>query len=1097
MIAGGWLGIFALCRSMGMGFVASLCAAWTYALNPYSQLLVTWVTGSAFAAVLPWLFWMLYKAATNERSRAAIAAIAATLTFCVLPWVASTPQLFFELLLVLAAWWLFLLRRSRDGFAGWTTTSLVLCTLAAGWWLIPEFFALFGNSIGHATQAGSVAWTFANSSLLNNLRFVNVWTWSYPTYIPYASAYDANLLTYSSGFFGVIVLAVALLSKRIASSPTFRFFGLLALAAMFIAKGLHPPLQQINGLIYKIPPFFLLIEGGGLTIAALLALSVIVAQVVQHISERDRGTSWRSRLPTIAMVAATAGAALFSASPMLNGLVFSAHSENRHYVALPQYWRNAATYLNAERNPGAVLVLPADNSYQASYDWGYVGVDLIPASLFFRPSLLLGPSLDYLVDPRLESVKARIRELLAARSDALVPALESLGIRYILCRDDLAQQSASIHDYKLNFLGKRADARQFGKLTLYSLPKVSQRFSIYTKFFTGNYNPETQAGDFLELRARLGDLPRIAQSVPGAHAASFENVVRCALTCKHNAIPHDVFVLGHKSVQMALPGATNVTVAFDNKPKRQPLESLNLLAPNIAGISKMHSFVTTFETIAVSKNDSIVYLFNPAEEPVVTTMFVKSRLRKGASHPCISAAAESAYLLPPSNPAFTMRACLRHGSPALRLSHFVVAPGLSRLLLRGPFEQPSPAGVTFASSQPVTARIRAVPQGTVFLSARRPHAVISSLLAAVPLRDDPVLETTALSPASDVNLSRVLVLRYAGSLYACYVPGLSVLNVTVAARNCFASNNVPVQLAKVMLQRSYIDYSLAAGSFYSANRSAVLAESRLTAHGPPLGATASTSTNNWSPGVQIEAGSVIDIEMRGDNIASANMSITSECNGVTERVTYRSTAPIPGRYLEERLPVPRAMSCNKEQLLNVLVATSLRQGETKRPHILMRLLQPMHALTIGLGPQLAQIPFVSGHAASRLVAPGIHIALERQPIRTSLVALSRPEDNHDSRHVVSAFQLLGLLTIITAPPGVNAGLLTDEQSFSRTWIAITGKPHIALLPHVTVDGWLNGWEIAGHGTILVFNVVSLLEVLMAIVGLGLIPYLWMRVLWKR
>ncbi len=293
-----WLGAFVLLRSLGIRFFGAFLGAWTFACNPYSQFVVGLVTGSAMAALLPWMFWIVHRGAVDKRSRAGMTLLAALLSLTVLPWVGSTPQLFFEFVLLLAAWCAFWLPRSDGAFLKWIGVTVLSSVIASSWWLLPVAAALVDNKVGHTTQVAAMAWTFAHSSLLNNLRFINPWTWGVPAYIPYSSGYDANVFTYASGFFAIAMLCVALLIRRTSYAPLVRFGAVVTVVAMFIAKGMHAPLEGLNARLYHIPGFILLIEPVGLTIGALLCLSIVVGIVANELPQRQLGRHaqrWRAQ----------------------------------------------------------------------------------------------------------------------------------------------------------------------------------------------------------------------------------------------------------------------------------------------------------------------------------------------------------------------------------------------------------------------------------------------------------------------------------------------------------------------------------------------------------------------------------------------------------------------------------------------------------------------------------------------------------------------------------------------------------------------------------------------------------------------------------
>ncbi|MBV8491259.1 MAG: hypothetical protein JO199_12085, partial [Candidatus Eremiobacteraeota bacterium] len=366
-LAMGWLGVFALCRSLGLGVTAAFFAGWAYTLNPFAQCLVGFNTASTEAATLPWIYWMIHRAAIDRGARPLMTAIAVASSFLVLCWIASTPQLFFELILLTVPWCVFMALRSDRGFLAWLAASVALCVVASAWWLVPVGVAILSNSVTHATLASFDSWTFSNSSLLNDMRFLSTWAWQLPYYFPYSHGYDANVFTYAAGFWGIVLLCAGFLFIRSAFAPIVRFFAAVVLVAIFIEKGPHEPLGWVNLLIYHIPGFVLLIQPAGLTIGALLAAGVVAGVVIEELLRAARA-SRPAAIAAGAVMVGSVAAALFAASPLLNGLMFSgARGDSSDYVAIPNYWRQASSYLASVDGNGSVLVLPVDDFYQQSY----------------------------------------------------------------------------------------------------------------------------------------------------------------------------------------------------------------------------------------------------------------------------------------------------------------------------------------------------------------------------------------------------------------------------------------------------------------------------------------------------------------------------------------------------------------------------------------------------------------------------------------------------------------------------------------------------------------------------------------------------------
>ena len=224
--------------------------------------MVTWISGSAFVAIFPWLVCAIVRSSIYPSERRAVSLLGMLLALFALPLVGSTPQLFFELLLgsgAFALYTLTALNRSQE-YRTWLLKTTAMAGACALWWAIPVVVAILSAQVTRATASGSVAWTFGNASWLNDFRFISAWTWTIPQYTPYAGRYDANPLLYISGFLGAIGLCIAVAFAKGKQAILVRFLLVVVLAALVITKGLHAPFAFINEELYKIPGLVLLIE---------------------------------------------------------------------------------------------------------------------------------------------------------------------------------------------------------------------------------------------------------------------------------------------------------------------------------------------------------------------------------------------------------------------------------------------------------------------------------------------------------------------------------------------------------------------------------------------------------------------------------------------------------------------------------------------------------------------------------------------------------------------------------------------------------------------------------------------------------------------
>ena len=186
------------------------------------------------------------------------------------------------------------------------------------------------------------------------------------------------------------------------------------------------------------------------------------------------------------------------------------------YVSLPSYWHDAAAYVNADPSSGPALILPPNDFYERSYAWGYGGVDIIPASVFTRPTLIPGPSLDYLDDPRNMSLTSVMAAYAKEDPPRLLAAARNLGITFIICRNDV---TSSQRDCGLNEKAQGLQIRRFGDLLVARLSNQQPAFPAWNGWVDGTYDGLTPGnllglGIITKLLPRFNADPRVATAAP-------------------------------------------------------------------------------------------------------------------------------------------------------------------------------------------------------------------------------------------------------------------------------------------------------------------------------------------------------------------------------------------------------------------------------------------------------------------------------------------------------------------------------------------------------------------------------------------------------
>ena len=520
MMATGWLGMYIFVRRLGMSEAAAFLASWAYALNPWSQLFLSgggnppllWL-----AALLPWYGMWITRAALEPAFRRTAALLMGLVSFCFLSVIGANPALvalFSIAILVFIGLGLFI-TADRFDFIKWSGRALMLVAIGSLWWLFPIANSYIGSVPLTTLSPGDWSFVITRSSLLNNLRLNPVWGWAHPEYHPYAHDYDANPLTYVAGFLLIFGLAAALVLVKADQVRTVRYVAVVALVMLFLSKGLHPPLDQLNVLLYKVPGMFLFREPTSkfplvaiVMLAIALAMSIDLAAALKIFAKR-----WVAASGLGVAVCVIA----LSAWPTLTGEIVHGYTANYHnnvpglpaaYVSLPNYWRKAADYLNTTSGGGGVLVLPADPYYQVDYSWGLYGADFLPNWLLRRQVMILGP-LGYSQFPEASALRELIKRAINNHSSLLPRMLRDIGIRYVLYRGDIrvapGAGSYPRTDLLLEFGAPRI---AFGPLDIFDLGEPKSPVTESADWIAGEYGNSSVA-DRLELRELEERVPRI------------------------------------------------------------------------------------------------------------------------------------------------------------------------------------------------------------------------------------------------------------------------------------------------------------------------------------------------------------------------------------------------------------------------------------------------------------------------------------------------------------------------------------------------------------------------------------------------------------
>jgi arabinofuranan 3-O-arabinosyltransferase len=301
------------------------------------------------------------------------------------------------------------------------------------WWIVPAYLTVTGSVFAQqftAPGVGQWAWTHQRASVLNVLSLTSSWAWLRPEYYPFSAGLERlpfNVLKFVPA--GVATLGVFLARGRARRAAY--LLAAVGLAAIWVMKGLHPPLGSANLWLYHhVPGFWLFREPLKVGLILVLVFSLLAALAVFQLGQRSA-------------VAGATGAALIVAAvvayahPLLTGAMIAGKRPllPPAHVRLPSAWRQAAAYIDARPEQGKAVLLPKLDYYQAPTTWGYYGASFFH-QLFRRPVIEPQPG-GYYSDPVVSQLVSQLQqELLDHRGDVR-PVMHALGARFVLLRRDL------------------------------------------------------------------------------------------------------------------------------------------------------------------------------------------------------------------------------------------------------------------------------------------------------------------------------------------------------------------------------------------------------------------------------------------------------------------------------------------------------------------------------------------------------------------------------------------------------------------------------------------------------------------------------------
>ncbi len=358
------------------------------------------------------------------------------------------------------------------------------------WWIVPfliESTSYAGGTVQLATTTDVSVWSFVygRSSFLNLFWLNGIWNWT-PEYVPYIDTYSNPVMQFL--LFTPLLIAFSALFFKGKYRKVNLIFAATILVLMFLAKGLHPPLSDVNLFLYnRLPGAFIFREPFlKLYFFLIIPLALLIGFATASMAHRIKYSKipYKNSFSKLFMLLIVA-IFIVSVFPIYNNdilfestdaLPFSA------YVQIPTYWYQASEYINSIPGNFRVLQTPGDDFYQVPYLWGYYGSDAIAASLITKP--VVQNSFGYASINDMATLV--YQEIDLNNSDNFVKAASFLNIEYIIQRNDLwwNYTGRTIHspEYMKSFLSNTSViklAASFGPLDVYKISDNQSLSRIY------------------------------------------------------------------------------------------------------------------------------------------------------------------------------------------------------------------------------------------------------------------------------------------------------------------------------------------------------------------------------------------------------------------------------------------------------------------------------------------------------------------------------------------------------------------------------------------------------------------------------------------
>jgi hypothetical protein len=308
------------------------------------------------------------------------------------------------------------------------------------WWILPilNFYALSPLNLNTTVNVDAWVWTHVRASFLNLFWLNGFWGWT-AEFVP-------NIDSYSNPVFIILVFVPFLLaaSALLFKSEKARFNAYLMgalLILVFLAKGLHDPLGQLNLLIYQNMSIMSIFRepASKFTLLMIPFLALLIGFSIDNIS-RIKFPKIKAHLSKFLVSAVVVLALIVAVQPLIINPLESKTEilPYSSYVKVPDYWFQATDWINNQQGNWKVLLTPLNDFYELPYNWGFYGTDQLVNALIDKPIVSTSSLNGYKINPNTAAALQHLNYSVAySRQDEFKALIDLLNIRFILQRNDV------------------------------------------------------------------------------------------------------------------------------------------------------------------------------------------------------------------------------------------------------------------------------------------------------------------------------------------------------------------------------------------------------------------------------------------------------------------------------------------------------------------------------------------------------------------------------------------------------------------------------------------------------------------------------------